>query len=176
MSKAFLTETIRDATARGLVSFEKDILQSKCGELVIKTYEYDNYFSKLNSLCSYFNANMKLIDPANASQLFIPKRSIYTKVSDNAPAKYDLNCNVKRSFIADGCIIEGEVENCILFRGVKIGKGAKVKDCILMQGTTVGANACLSNVITDKNVNIGDNHILTSSPKYPMYIGKGASI
>ncbi len=176
MSMDFLTETIKDSMARGLVSFERNILQDRCKDLKIMTYEYENYFSKLNSVSSFFAANMKLLDPENAQKLFVPKRSVYTKVSDNAPAKYDLDCTVKNSLVADGCIIEGEVENSVLFRGVKVGKGAKVKNCILMQDTVVGDNAELNYLITDKNVNICDNHILTSSPEYPMYVGKGASV
>lgn len=176
MSMDFLIETVNDAMARGNVSFERNILQEKCRELKIKIYEYDNYFSKLNSPESYFKSNMALLEPENARKLFVPKRSIYTKVSDNAPVKYDLDSKVSNSLIADGCIIEGEVENSVLFRGVKVGKGAKVKNCILMQGTVVGDNAELSYLITDKNVSICENHILTSSPQYPMYIGKGASV
>lgn len=176
MSMDFLIETVNDAMARGNVSFERNILQEKCRELKIKIYEYDNYFSKLNSPESYFKSNMALVEPENARKLFVPKRSIYTKVSDNAPVKYDLDSKVSNSLIADGCIIEGEVENSVLFRGVKVGKGAKVKNCILMQGTVVGDNAELSYLITDKNVSICENHILTSSPQYPMYVGKGASV
>lgn len=176
MSMDFLIETVNDAMARGNVSFERNILQEKCRELKIKIYEYDNYFSKLNSPESYFKSNMALLEPENARKLFVSKRSIYTKVSDNAPVKYDLDSKVSNSLIADGCIIEGEVENSVLFRGVKVGKGAKVKNCILMQGTVVGDNAELSYLITDKNVSICENHILTSSPQYPMYVGKGASV
>lgn len=176
MSMDFLIETVNDAMARGNVSFERNVLQEKCRELKIKVYEYDNYFSKLNSPESYFKSNMALLDPQNARKLFVPKRSIYTKVSDNAPVKYDLDSKVSNSLIADGCIIEGEVENSVLFRGVKVGKGAKVKNCILMQGTVVGDNAELNYLITDKNVSICENHILTSSPQYPMYVGKGASV
>ena len=176
MSMDFLIETVNDAMARGNVSFERNILQEKCRELKIKIYEYDNYFSKLNSPESYFKSNMALLEPENARKLFVPKRSIYTKVSDNAPVKYDLDSKVSNSLIADGCIIEGEVDNSVLFRGVKVGKGAKVKNCILMQGTVVGDNAELSYLITDKNVSICENHILTSSPQYPMYVGKGASV
>lgn len=175
-SMDFLIETVNDAMARGNVSFERNILQEKCRELKIKIYEYDNYFSKLNSPESYFKSNMALLEPENARKLFVPKRSIYTKVSDNAPVKYDLDSKVSNSLIADGCIIEGEVENSVLFRGVKVGKGAKVKNCILMQGTVVGDNAELNYLITDKNVSICENHILTSSPQYPMYVGKGASV
>lgn len=176
MSMDFLIETVNDAMARGNVSFERNILQEKCRELKIKIYEYDNYFSKLNSPESYFKSNMALLEPENARKLFVPKRSIYTKVSDNAPVKYDLDSKVSNSLIADGCVIEGEVENSVLFRGVKVGKGAKVKNCILMQGTVVGDNAELNYLITDKNVSICENHILTSSPQYPMYVGKGASV
>lgn len=176
MSMDFLIETVNDAMARGNVSFERNILQEKCRELKIKIYEYDNYFSKLNSPESYFKSNMALLEPENARKLFVPKRSIYTKVSDNAPVKYDLDSKVSNSLIADGCILEGEVENSVLFRGVKVGKGAKVKNCILMQGTVVGDNAELNYLITDKNVSICENHILTSSPQYPMYVGKGASV
>ena len=176
MSMDFLIETVNDAMARGNVSFERNILQEKCRELKIKIYEYDNYFSKLNSPESYFKSNMALLEPENARKLFVPKRSIYTKVSDNAPVKYDLDSKVSNSLIADGCIIEGEVENSVLFRGVKVGKGAKVKNCILMQGTVVGDNAELNYLITDKNVSICENHILTSSPQYPMYVGKRASV
>lgn len=176
MSMDFLIETVNDAMARGNVSFERNILQEKCRELKIKIYEYDNYFSKLNSPESYFKSNMALLEPENARKLFVPKRSIYTKVSDNAPVKYDLDSKVSNSLIADGCIIEGEVETSVLFRGVKVGKGAKVKNCILMQGTVVGDNAELNYLITDKNVSICENHILTSSPQYPMYVGKGASV
>ena len=176
MSMDFLIETVNDAMARGNVSFERNILQEKCRELKIKIYEYDNYFSKLNSPESYFKSNMALLEPENARKLFVPKRSIYTKVSDNAPVKYDLDSKVSNSLIADGCIIEGKVENSVLFRGVKVGKGAKVKNCILMQGTVVGDNAELSYLITDKSVSICENHILTSSPQYPMYVGKGASV
>lgn len=174
MKKDFLIDLINDLIARGRVSFESDVLQAKCNELNIRIYEYNEYFSKISSIGSYFKANMELLDPANASRLYLPKRPIYTKVSDNAPVKYDLNCKVVNSLIADGCIIEGEVENSVIFRGVRVGKNAKVKNCILMQGTVVADDAECSYLITDKNVNIGANRMLTSSPAYPMYVGKDA--
>ena len=176
MKKDFLLDMISDSMSRGNVSFERNILQEKCGELKIKTYEYSKYFSKITNIQSYFKANMELLNAENAKSLYPPKKPIYTKVSDNAPAKYDLDCSVKNSMVADGCIIEGEVENSILFRGVKVGKGAKVKNCILMQGTEVGDNAEINYLITDKNVKISEKHILTSAESYPMYVGKGASV
>ena len=176
MSMEFIVDMIRDSIARGKVSFEKDILQERCNELKIMAYEYKYYFSKLNSTDTYFKANMDILDPENARKLFVPKRSIYTKVSDNAPAKYDLDSIVKNSLVADGCIIEGEVENCVLFRGVKIGKGTKVKNCILGQGTVVGDGAQMNYVITDKDVTVAPKHVLTSSADYQMYVSKGATV
>ena len=169
IKKDLLIDLVQDSFARGLLSFEKDILQGKVKELKIMAYEYDGYFSKISGIGSYFKANQQLLEPENSKQLFLPKKGI-------APAKYDLNCEVKNSLIADGCIIEGEVENSILFRGVKVGKGAKVKNCILMQDTVVGDNAEMSYVITDKNVAVGTGKLLTSSSEYPMYVGKGASL
>ena len=176
MKKDFLISLVNDSIARGQVSFETDVLQAKCGELNIMAYEYDNYFSKINSVATYLKASQELLEPENARKLFPPKRPIYTKVSDNAPVKYDLDSKVNNSLIADGCIIEGEVENSVLFRGVKVAKGAKVKNCILMQGTVVGAKSDVNYVITDKDVTIGDSHILNGAPSYPMFVGKGASV
>ncbi len=176
IKKDLLIDLVQDSFARGLLSFEKDILQGRVNDLKIMAYEYTGYFSKISGISSYFTANQMLLDPENANKVYLPKRAIYTKIRDNAPAKYDLNCDVKNSLVADGCIIEGEVENCILFRGVRVGKGAKVRNCILMQDTVVGDNAEMSYVITDKNVSVGAGRLLTSSPDYPMYVGKGASL
>ena len=83
---------------------------------------------------------------------------------------------MKNSLIADGCVIEGMVENSILFRGVKIGRGSVVKNCIIMQGTVVESNASLSWIISDKNVIIRDNRTLSADKSYPFFIAKGKMI
>ncbi len=176
LKKSFLIELLEDGIARGHYSFERDVLQRKVDELNIRTYEFNEYFSKIYSMNSYYKANLDLIKPENSKKLYNSKRPIYTKVRDNAPSKYDLDCMVKSSLIADGCIIEGEVENSVLFRGVRVGKGAKVKNSILMQDTVVEDNAVVTNVISDKNVTIGENKLISSSEDHPIYIGKGASI
>ena len=77
---------------------------------------------------------------------------------------------------ADGCVIEGEVENSILFRGVKIAKGAKVKNCVLMQDTVVEANADIEYIITDKNVVISSGKDLKGSDTFPVYIAKHQTV
>ena len=110
------------------------------------------------------------------NSLFDAESPIYTKTGDNAPVKYGLETVVKNSTIADGCMIEGTVENSVLFRGVKVGKGAVVKNCVLMQGTVVGERCNLESVVTDKEVEISEEKVLTGSPEYPLYLGKKAKI
>ncbi len=176
MKMEFLIQLLEDGNARGYFSFERDVLQRKVNELNIRTYEYDGYFSKIHDMRSFVKANTDLIDPENAKKLYLQDRPIYTKIRDNAPSKYDLNCIVKSSLIADGCIIEGEVENSVIFRGVKIGKGAKVKNSILMQDTVIGDNAVINNIVADKDVTVADNRMLSGSEEFPLYIGKGASV
>ena len=101
---------------------------------------------------SYANANFALLDPAVRAELFNSERPIYTKNRDDVPTRYGLETKVSNSLVADGCVIEGEVSNCILFRGVKVEKGAKLSNCIIMQDSVVRSGANLKYVITDKNV------------------------
>jgi len=88
------------------------------------------------------------------------------------PAKYGLDSKVKNSLIGSGCIIDGEVENCVLFKGVHIGKGTKVSNCVIMQDTKIGENSSLSYVIVDKDVTVRDEKTLAGQPSYPVYISK----
>ena len=114
--------------------------------------------------------------PKVRNQLFNPERPIYTKVRDDMPARYGLGSVVANSLIADGCVIEGEVENCVLFRGVKVGKGAKLSNCVIMQDSQIGANCKLNYVITDKDVVIKDDRSLMGFQSYPVFISKGSIV
>jgi glucose-1-phosphate adenylyltransferase len=176
MSKEFLKNTIVEAESRGLVDFEKDVLQAQYKNIRICGYFYDDYFSRIYSMETFFKANMDLLNPETRSKLFVDGRPIYTKVRDNPPAKYGINASVKNSLIGDGCIVDGTVENCILFRGVKISAGSKLKDCIIMQDTVIGKKCALENVMTDKNVVITDGRLLSGSVKYPLFFYKGVEI
>ena len=91
-------------------------------------------------------------------------------------AKYGIEAEVKNSLIADGCVIEGKVENCVIFRGVKIGHDTVVKNSVIMQDTFIADKCSIDSVITDKNVEIGEGKVLTGSSSHPLYIGKGAKI
>ncbi len=176
LSKEFLKNIVLEAASRSMYSFEKDILQARSHEYKIMGYRHEGYFSKIDSMNSYYKANMELLNSDNRAKLFKSDTPIYTKVRDNAPAKFGIGASVKNSLIADGCIIEGKVENCILFRGVKVEKGAEVKNSIIMQEGVIGQKCDISYVITDKKVEIASHRMLTGSQNYPLYIGKGAII
>lgn len=176
MKKDYLIKLMEDAEKTGKYSFETDVLRDQVNKINIHAYEYDNFFRRIYSMQSYFDANMDIINPENTVKLFPANKPIYTKVRDNAPTKYGAESEVKNSLIADGCIIEGSVENSVLFRGVKVGKGAKIKDAILMQNTVVDENVSLDAVITDKNVKVHNDIILKGDKKYPMFLGKSAEI
>ena len=119
---------------------------------------------------------MQLLDPMVRSAVFNPQNPIYTKIKDEVPAKYGTSAQVSNSLVADGCIIDGTVENSIIFRGVKIAKGAVVKNCILMQGTTVNEGCNLNYVISDKDVTVRENRMLMGFETYPIYISKGSVV
>lgn len=176
LSKEFLKNIVLEANSRGLLSFEKEILQARTHEYKIMAYRFDGYFSRISSMDTFYKANMNLLNTENRDRLFLENRPIYTKVRDNPPAKFAIGAKVKNALIGDGCIIEGTVENSVLFRGVKVGKGAVIKDSILMQDTVIGSKCEISCVITDKNVKISDMRMLTGSKNYPLYLGKGAVI
>lgn len=120
---------------------------------------------------SYFDENMKLLEDENLDALFNPN-PIYTKIRDDNPTRYINGSKVKNVMAADGCIIEGEVENSVLFRGVKIAKGAKVRNCVLMQDTVVGEGCDLEYVITDKNVTISADKEIKGTNTFPVYAAK----
>ncbi len=172
---SFLLRLIQDAIQHGYTSFGKDILSPGVKTYNLYAYKFDGYYADITSLNAYFNANMDLLNKEVRQEIF-GDRDVYTKVNDSAPAKFTETAKVKNSLISDGCIIEGTVENCILFRGVKIGLGTVVKNCILMTDNIVGENCNLSYVVSDKNSVIRDNRVLAGCEIQPYFINKGSLI
>ena len=161
MKREKLISMVQDCVSRNMFSFKQDFLQRNIRECKIYGYEFKGTVQTICSMNSYFAANMLLMDP---------------KVRDDMPARYGLDAKVSGSIIADGCVIEGTVENCVLFRGVKVGKGAKLENCVIMQDTEIGENCCLNNVVVDKDVRIQNERSLMGSQSYPVYISKGAVV
>lgn len=176
MKKSLLERLMNEAISQNLTDFESDIIQKNVDKLKIYGIEFKDYAVSIDSMVSYFKANMSLLTPENCLNLFNAERPVYTKLKDDMPATYGIGSDVKNSLVANGCIIEGEVENSIVFRGARIEKGAIVKNSIVMQDTYIAQNAIINCVITDKNVVVTPNKTLSGAENYPVYIGKGIVI
>nr|WP_144363496.1 glucose-1-phosphate adenylyltransferase subunit GlgD [Lacrimispora amygdalina] len=175
MDREALIDKIHAAFVRGYSYFERDILAPRLEKYNIRGYKYDGYYARICGLKSYFDENMKLLDDENLNALFTGGQ-IYTKIRDDNPTRYINGCKTKNNLVADGCVIEGDVENCVLFRGVKIAKGAKIRNSVLMQDTVVKAGARLDYVVTDKNVTIEVGQELKGTDTQPFYVAKGHTV
>ena len=171
IDRELLIDLINTASVRGQEYFERDVLLPQLGRLNVQAYKYEGYLARITGMRSYFTENMKLLDDYNLDSLF-KGASIYTKVRDDNPTRYMADAKIKNVMAADGCIIEGEVENCILFRGVKVAKGAVVRNSILMQDTVVESGAIIEYLVTDKNVIISAGRELKGNDSFPVYIPK----
>ncbi|MCI9180648.1 MAG: glucose-1-phosphate adenylyltransferase subunit GlgD [Lachnospiraceae bacterium] len=171
IARELLIEQINTAYVRGYTYFERDILAPQLDKLDVRAFKFNGYCAQICDMRSYFEENMKLLDEANLDGLFA-ENPIYTKIRDDNPTRYIEGAKVKNIMAADGCVIEGEVENSILFRGVKVAKGAKVKNCVLMQDTVVEAGANVEYVISDKNVTITEGKELKGSDTFPVFVAK----
>ncbi len=176
IKKDLLITLVDNAYAHGAYDFEKEILQKELESLYIMSYEVRDYVAVIDRIPTYFKHSMELLDPKVRNELFYKHSTILTKVKDSVPTKYKDGAQVKNSLIADGCVIDGLVENSVLFRSVKVGKGAVVKNCIIMEDGIVMENASLEYTITDKNVIIQPGRKLSGYESYPMVVVKGKII
>ncbi len=176
MKKALLERLVKEAFSRGEYSLEKTFLLANVDKLKICAWEAPGFCAQIDSLESYYAANFALLEQKNFESLFPADRPVYTKIYDDMPAVYGIGCDVKRSLVADGCIIDGEVENCILFRGCRVEKDAVIKNSILLPACFVGEGATMNYVIADKRVSVRPRKNLSGADSYPIYIGKGIQI
>ncbi len=176
--KDLLLELVDDAVAHGKHSLAKDIFLPNLDRLTFCAYEHTGVHLKIHDIKSFFNSNLAILDKETRDELFGLKNGmpIYTKVKDTVPTKYGKKAEVSNSIIADGCVIEGTVKNCILFRGVHVGKGASLENCIVMQNSQIMDNCMLANVVFDKEVILRTGKKLIGQDTYPMIIGKGTVV
>ena len=173
MKKDLLISLVEQGVTYGWHSIKRDVFAKKFNSMNIYGYKANGYLSIIRSVNDYYNASMDLLKSSVRKELFMNDNQILTRIKDSVPTIYGENCNVKNSLIADGCNIDGTVENCIVFRDVKVEKGAVIKNSIIMQNTVVRKNSLLSCVITDKDVEITEDKILAGSESMPFIINKG---
>lgn len=173
VGKDTLIDLVDNAYARGLVDFEKDVLLRQINELKIMSHEIKSYVAVIDDTPSYYKHSMELLNSGVRSELFYgQKGSIYTKVKDSVPTRYLENAKVSNSLIADGCVIDGEVTNSILFRGVRVEKGAVIRNSIVMERGEIREKAEINHTITDKNVIVQPERRLSGYETYPIVIVK----
>jgi glucose-1-phosphate adenylyltransferase len=170
--RTLLISQLEECHAHGDYDFVKDILIKKLGKLNICGYEFKGYWRAISTVQNYYQSSMDMLNPDIRRELFEENGKIYTKVKDEAPAKYNEEAEVCNSVVADGCFIEGTVENSVLFRGVTVGKGAVVKNSIVMQGTVIEPDARIEYVILDKDVRLTRGKNLKGDLEYPVVVNK----
>ena len=176
IKKYVLDQVITNAYSHNLHHFQRDVIMPNIDKYKIHILEPNTYIATIDSLQSYYDISMSMLQSENRKRLFDREKPIYTKERDDMPARYGHTSTAKNCLVADGCVIEGDVENSILFKGVTVGKGAVVKDCILMQDTYIGENAKLNCVIADKNVTVKPYVELSGAKSYPVLLGKKTTV
>lgn len=171
-----LISMIEEAYSKGSHDFIKDVLLANMANLKIYAYEYKGFVGRVDNIKSYYDNSMLMLDETIRRQIFGSENAIYTKVKDQVPTRYGENANISDSLIADGCQIDGTVENSIIFRGVTIGKGTVVKNSIVMQNTVINENCDLENVVIDKECVLRPLKRLIGQPNYPVILPKRTMI
>ncbi len=174
----YLRKLLQDSMARNYTGLTRDIMLREYRHARYMTYRYDGYIAYLSSFRDYFNSSMEILinEKARQSLFGLGARPVYTNVHNSSPAVYRDGAKVRDSLIADGCVIEGEVENCILFRNVHVEKGAVVKNSVIFHGGIVGENSNVNCVVADKNVVIGDHRNLSGHFTMPFFIEKNKRV
>ena len=178
LSKKFLLGCIKYLVARDKFHMDRDLVMGgwQHGKVSVNAYAFDGVAMFNESVEEYFRNSMALIEKDVRNDLFGGAHPIYTKVRDRGPTYYGEGCEIEDCLIADGCMLEGEVEDSILFREVTIGKGAEVENCIIMNDAVIGEGAELKYVILDKNVTVTPGAKLIGTKKSPIIVKRGETV
>lgn len=176
LKRDLLISLIEKGITYGWYSLKKNVVAHGFNDYRIYGYNVEGYTSVIDSVETFYKTNMDLLNTNVRLELFHGKNPILTRIKDTVPTIYGENAKTVNSLIADGSEIDGVVENCIVFRDVKIKSGAVVKNSIIMQGTVIEKNAHLDGVITDKDVVITEGKVLCGTDKMPFIINKGKKV
>ena len=178
LSKKYLQEKVTEFIARNLFHMDRDLVlgQWQKGQLTVNVYKHDGIALYNDSVEEYFRNSLALIDKEVRHDLFGANHPVFTKVRDRVPTYYGEECEVEDCLIADGCMIEGGVEDSILFRNVTICEDAEVEDCVIMNDTVVGEGSKLKYVILDKDVTVRPGSKLFGTKKNPIIIKRGETV
>jgi len=178
IKREMLRHLVDQAAANGQHDFLRGLLQPLVNEGTLRVYGYEQKGRvwRIESVQDYFRFNMDLLNSRVRGELFCREYPVYTKLRDDMPARYVGDVTVSNSLVADGCVIEGTVINSVLFRGVRIDKGAVVRNSVLMQDAEVQSDAELDCCILDKQAVIRRKSRLIGPSAYPIVIAKDVVI
>ena len=178
LSKKFLIASVKFLIARDKFHMDRDLVMGgwNRGQVSVNVYPFQGVAMFNESVEEYFANSMALIKKDVRTDIFGGAHPVYTKVRDRVPTYYGEGSEIENSLIADGCMLEGEVEDSILFREVTIGKGAEVEDCIIMNDAVIGEGAELKYAILDKNVTVTPGAKLIGTKKNPIIVKRGETV
>ena len=176
LSTKLLKELVDECHAKDQFSWRRDVLRAKKDTLNLRTYIWKGFAAQVRSVQEYYDRSMQLLDPTIRAELFTPERPIRAKGADKASTYVGPNGRCVNSLVAEGCRIEGTVENSILFPGVVVEAGAVVRNCVLFKETVVRRDAQLSYIIADKDVEVLSNRTLMGHATYPIVLAKGSKV
>jgi glucose-1-phosphate adenylyltransferase len=172
LNKALLLDLVETTLAQGYDHFVRSAVMRNIDRLKVYGYRYVGYLGVVNSIMSYYRHSMNMLNPDVYRELFFKPGLIYTKIKDEPPTKHMRASKVRNALIANGCQISGEVENSLLFRGVKVGRGANLKNCIVLQNCQIGDYVSIENAILDKDVVVERGRELRGDPLAPFIAAK----
>ncbi|MBQ4600980.1 MAG: glucose-1-phosphate adenylyltransferase subunit GlgD [Oscillospiraceae bacterium] len=178
LSKRFLMEQVKEHISHNLYHMDRDLVLGlwQKGAIGINVFEFEGVAMFNESIEEYFRNSLSLIKKDVRKDLFGRNHPVFTKVRDRVPTYYGEDCEIEDCIIADGCMLEGEAENCLLFRQVTLEKGAEIEDCIIMNDSVIGEGAELKYVILDKNVTITPGTKIIGTKSSPVIIKRGETV
>ena len=178
MNKQWLIKNVTEMIARDKFHMDRDLVLGgwNRGVVTVNVYEFEGVAMYNESVEEYYANTMSLISKKVRQDIFNGAHPIYTKVRDRVPTYYGEDCEVENCIVADGCILEGEAENCVLFREVTIGKDAEVEDCILFNNAAIGEGAELKYVILDKDVTVTPGAKIIGTKNCPIVVKRGETV
>ncbi len=170
MKRDTFVELVKAASWMSSVYTLADIVNLKCKDIDVRAYQHKGYFAAITSLEDYFNASMELLDYDIASDLFKTDWPIYTRTTDSCPTQYFDSSKVTNSFVSNGCLIEGTIENSIIGRSVVVKKGSVIKNSIIMAYAVIEEGVHIENTVVDKWAHIIHAKNIRGEADAPQYI------
>ena len=157
--RRLLIQMLEECVAEDRYDIVNDIIIRNKESKKIYAYQLDSYWNNLSSIEKFYNVNMDFLKPEVRDFFFKQYPDVYSKVEDMPPAKYNSGSNVKNSLISSGCIVNGTVENSVVFKQAYIGNNCTIKNSVILNDVYIGDNAVIENCIVESHstINPGDH-------------------